>query len=232
MSFLFWTSENKTNEPPRYNPNTDFIITYNISGKIFSFSYLTLLNIKDSNLYKYAYEMPKNKLILDPNNFIYLDMSPQIFQYIHDHIKGYDIKIDNMELKQKEWLSKDAKILNINNLVKLVEKELPKYTSEVMNKWANIIAKSLITIGINIENMIETCTDSKMSSPISHNIKHLFETNQEIRQKVKKCVKNIMESQYEKNNNFDGLLFKIVMELGKEADFQNIIESFIKSINH
>lgn len=232
MSFLFWTSENKTNEPPRYNSNSDFIVTYNISGKIFSFSYLTLLNIKDSNLYKYAYEMPKNKLILDPNNFIYLDMSPIIFQYIHDHIKGYDIKIDTMELKQKEWLSKDAKILNINNLVKLVEKELPNYTSEVMNKWANMIAKSLITIGINIENMIETCTDTKMSSPISHKIKQLFETNQEIRQKVKKCVKNIIESQYEKNNNFDGLLFKIVMELGKEADFQNIIESFLKNINH
>jgi hypothetical protein len=232
MSFLFWTSDTKSNEPPRYNPKSDFIVTYNISGKIFSFSYLTLYTIKNSNLYKYAYEMSKNKLILDPNNFIYLDMSPQIFQYIHDYIKGYDIKIDNMELKEKEWLYKDAKMLNITGLVELVDKELPKYTSEVMNKWANIIAKSLITTGINIEGMIEACTDTKMSFPIGHKIRHLFETNEEIRQKIKKCVKNIMESQYEKNSNFDGLLFKIVMELGKETDFQNIIESFLKNINH
>jgi hypothetical protein len=232
MSFLFWTSETKNNDPPRYNSKTDFIVTYNISGKIFSFSYLTLFNIKDSNLYKYAYEMPKNKLILDSNNFIYLDMSPEIFQYIHDYIKGYNIKICNMNLKEKEWLHKDAKTLNIISLVESIEKELPKYTSEVMNKWANIIAKSLITIGVNIESMIEACTGKKMSFSISHKIRQLFETNDEIRQKTKKYVKNIMESQYDNNSNVDGLLFKIVMELGKEPEFQNIVESFLKSINN
>lgn len=230
MNLFFWTSEVKDNQPPKYNSDKDHIIVYNISGTLFSFSIITLLKFKDSNLYKYAYEMPENKLLLDNNDLIYIDMSPKIFLHIHDFVKGYDIRISDMDIKEKESLLRDAEILNITPLINLIKIELPTLTPDLMNKWANFMAKTMITLGINIETMIESCTGNKLEYPLSHKIRNLFENNIQVRNKVRKCVKNILETQYQKNNAIDGLLLQLTMELSNDVNFQSLIQSVINNI--
>lgn len=226
MSFLFWsTSEN--NQPPRYNSSKDYIVTYNISGCIFNFSYITLSKYKTTNLYKYAYEMPSNKLILDKDKFIYLDLSSEIFQHIHDYIKGYDMRLSDLNIKTKEMMLRDAKILNIIPLVDMIKLELPNHSNDVLNKWANIIARTLIHTGVNIETMVESCTGNKLPYPLSQKIRHLFETDPTIRNKVKKIVKEILEVQYSGKNTSDGLILQLLMELSKDTSFSDIIEKLL-----
>jgi hypothetical protein len=226
MSLFFWSSA-KDNQPPKYNPDNDHIITYNISGKLFSFSVITLSKYKGTNLYKYAYEVPNSKLVLDDNQLIYLDMSSIIFQHIHDYIKGYNIRIQDMDIKTKEQLLRDADILNIKSLVGLIKDELPVLSPELMNKWANFIAKSLISVGINVESMVESCTGKKLEYPLSIKIRDLFENNKSVRQKIRKCVQNILETQYQKNNAVDGLLLQMTMEMSNDTEFQSLIASIM-----
>jgi len=102
--------------------------------------------------------MPSNELVLDKDNFIYLDLSPEVFQYIHDYIKGYDIRIQNLDIKTKEMILRDAKILKITPLIDMITLELPTQSNDVLNKWANIIASTLTHTGVNIEKMVESCT--------------------------------------------------------------------------
>lgn len=229
MSLFFWNYTSVI-QPAKYDPEKDHIITYNISGTLFSFSVITLTRFKDSNLYKYAYQMSADKLLLDKNNLIYMDMCPQTFKHIHDYIKGYDIRISDMDIKEKERLLRDADIWNIQPLVNKVKEELPSLTPELMNQWANFMAKSIITLGVNVETMVESCTGKKLEYPLSQQIRKLFENNSNVRQKIRKCVQNILETQYQKNNAFDGLLLQMSMELSNDVDFQSLIESVIDNI--
>lgn len=225
MSFLFRQSEEI--KPPRYSLSKDYIITYNISGKIFSFSYMTLAKHKNTNLYNYAYKMPSDKLILDKDEFIYLDLSSEVFQHIHDYIKGYDIRLQDLNIKKKEMILRDAKILNIQPLVNMMMAELPNPSKDLLNKWANLIASTLIRTGINVETMVESCTGNKLEYPLSQKIKVLFESNPAIRNKVKKCVKEMLEVQYTDKNTIDSLLIQILMELSKDMTFQDIVENLL-----
>lgn len=228
MSFLYWTNQVKhQNKPPHYNASKDHIITYNVSGKIFSFSYLTLSKYRNSNLYSYAYEMPSNKLILDKDNFIYLDLSSDIFQYIHDYIKGYDIRLQDINIKTKEMILRDAKLLNLQSLADIMVCELPSPSKELLNKWANIVTSTLLKASVNIESMVESCTGNKLEYPLTEKIKTLFETNPVIRNKIKKCVTEILEVQYTNKNNVDSLILQVLLELSKDMTFQDLIESIL-----
>lgn len=230
MSLFFWNYTSTVDQSPKYDPEKDHIITYNISGTLFSFSVITLTRFKDSNLYKYAFQMPADKLLLDNNNLIYLDMCPLIFKHIHDYAKGYDIRISDMDVKEKERLLRDADIWNVQSLVDKIKEELPSLTPELMNKWANFMAKSIITLGVNVETMVESCTGKKLEYPLSQRIRNLFENNSHVRQKVRKCVQNILETQYQKNNALDGLLLQMGMEMSNDVDFQSLIQSVIDNI--
>ncbi len=227
MSFLFWSAQPENSQPPRYNLKNQFIVTYNISGTIFNFSYITLSKQIYTNLYNYAYTMPSNELVLDKDNFIYLDLSPEVFQYIHDYIKGYDIRIQNLDIKTKEMILRDAKILKITPLIDMITLELPTQSNDVLNKWANIIASTLTHTGVNIEKMVESCTGKELPYPLSQKIRHLFETNINIRNKLKQCVKNTLEVQYTGKNTPDSLLLQLIMELSKDVSFQEIIEKIL-----
>lgn len=229
MNFLLWSSESQVKGPPKYNPMKDFIITYNISGTTFSFSYLTLKQHKESNLYNYAYKTSKTEFIFDKDGFIYLDMCPVIFQHIHDFVKGYDLRLQDMDIKTKTRILRDAEILKIKKLIDVMKLEMPQYSNDIMNKWANIIAKSLISTGINIENMVESCSGNKLKFPLSNNLKTILETNPVIRNKIKNCVKEIMETQVHNKNSVDSIILNIVMEMSKDTTFQELLENLLSN---
>jgi len=231
MSF-FWKSNSITESgPSRYNKEKDNIVTFNISGQNdFSYSILTLNNFKNSTLYKYAYEIPSSQLILDDNNNIYLDLCPTIFRHIHDYMKGYDLRIDDMTLKTKERIYKDAKLLNIDKLVREIELSLPKFTPETMNYWANIIAKSIIAMGVNIEAVYLSTTGKPLEYKISQKIRDLLEKNTNIRERVRKCVKYILESKCQNGSNVDKLILELLLEISKDLNPKSILEQFLAKL--
>lgn len=231
MNLFYWATGPEKVSPPRYNDENGNIVTFNLSGqKNYSYSRITLNKFKDSELYKYAYLLSASKLVLDDNNYIYLDLCPTIFRHIHDYMKGYDLRLDDMNLRTKERLYRDAKLLNIDQLVREMEQHMPTYDKETMNYWANVIAKSVIAMGVNVETIFKSFTGTDLEYNLSQKLRDLFEKDPNIRDRVRKCVKTILESKCQNGNQSDKLILDLLLEISKDTNPRSLLERFLSNL--
>lgn len=114
-------------------------------------------------------------MILDSDNNIYFDTLPSTFKHIHDYIKGYQIRLDKLSLEEKERLLQDAHHFILPDLVESIIKELPNLATEHLNYWANLIAKTLIAVGVNIELIYKQIIGESLPFPLNDKIRELLE---------------------------------------------------------
>jgi hypothetical protein len=222
-----WNPTKKT----RYNSSVDKLASFNISGQsVYTFSYNTLAKFPSSLLYKSAYDTHIDNLILDSDGNIYFDTLDSTFKHIHDYIKGYQIRFDKLSLEDKERLLKDATYYMIPDLVEKITSEMPLLTQENLNYWANIIAKSLIALGINFELIYKQFTGASLSFPVSDKIRDLLEKNTDIRDNVRKSVKYILEVKSQEMSPIDQLLLNILLGLSKDIDPTAFVDALLAKI--
>jgi len=222
-----WSATKKT----KYNPSIDKLASFNISGQsVYTFSYITLSKFPSSLLYKSAYDTNIDDLILDNDGNIYFDTLDSTFKHIHDYIKGYQIRFDKLSLEEKERLLKDATYYILPDLVEKIASEMPLLTQENLNYWANIIAKSLIALGINIELIYKQFAGEPLSYPIGDKIRDLLEKNTDIRDGVRKSVKYILEVKSQEMSPIDQLLLNILLGLSKDIDPTAFVDALLSKI--
>ena len=229
MNHFFSTiiSRSKSNYGlPRYNEANGQIVTFNVGGqKFFSFSRITLSKYKDSLLFKFAFLMPVKGLVLDSDKFIYLDISPETFQLIHDYMKGYSLDFKNMTLNIKERLLQDAITLQLPELVKLVEKQMPDLSPENVNYWADLISQQVVLLGKNLESIYYETTGENMDYRLVKKLDALVNKDEKTQQKISECVKQIIEKRKQEADSIDSVLLHFMNEIATDlqSNYGNIL---------
>lgn len=222
----------KIKNPYANNNNLKQLINFNVDGRqTFTFSIKKLTEYNDSLLYQLAFETETDNLFLDENGYIFLESCPKIFNIINDTMKGYEIRYQDLSIAMKEKLLTDAKRYRINTIITELEKELPNYSSESLNKWGSIIGKTVIACGLNLEHIYKNLTGNDMEFKLAKKLKQWLESDERIRNNVRKLVKKMLEDNCQKNNTIEALLIQLLSNISDEVDSMTILDMLFKHIS-